>query len=59
MCVSVCVCAFTYSSLDFSAGWHDWMHLLHHAAGEVANASLLLSIISVLYLQTDDMDKSY
>lgn len=59
-CIDVCgcVCVFTYSRLNFSVGWHERMSLLHHAAGEVANASLLLSIIGVLYLQTDDLDTS-
>lgn len=60
-CIDVCgcVCVFTYSRLHFSVGWHERMNLLHHAAGEVANASLLLSIIGVLYLQSDDLDTSY
>lgn len=57
--VSGCVGVFTYSSLNFSVGWHQRMSLLHYAAGEVADASLLLSIIGALYLQTDDIDRSY
>lgn len=48
------VCVFTYSRLDLGAGWHERMSLLHDTAGEVADASLLLSVIGVLYLQTDD-----
>ena len=53
MRVDVCVCVFVcvHRSLDFSGGWHERMRLLHHAAGEVANASLLLSVIGVLDLQ--------
>lgn len=50
-CLCVHVCVFTYSSCDFSAGWHERMRLLHNAAREVANASLLLSIIRVLHLK--------
>lgn len=57
--VSGCVYVFTYSRLNFSVGRHQRMSLLHHAAGEVADASLLLSIIGVLYLQTDDIGKIY
>lgn len=57
MCVDVCM--FTYSSLDFGVGRHERMCLLHYAAGEVANASLLLSVVGVLYLQTDGRDKCY
>lgn len=38
-----------FSSLDLSVGRHERMSLLHYAAGEVANASLLLSVIGVLY----------
>lgn len=38
-----------FSSLDFGAGWHERVCLLHYVAGEVANASLLLPIIRVLY----------
>lgn len=38
-----------FSRLDFSAGWHESVCLLHYTAGKVANASLLLSVIRVLY----------
>lgn len=56
-CACVCVRVSTHRSCDFSAGWHERVCLLHNAAGEVANTSLLLAIIRVLYLQTDDTDK--
>lgn len=49
-------CVLTYCSLDFGAGWHEGMGLLHYAAWEVTNASLLLSVIGVLYLKTDQLD---
>lgn len=58
LCVCECVYVFTHSRLDFSAGWHESVCLLHYTAGEVANASLLLSVIRVLYLKIDDIDKS-
>lgn len=60
-CIDVrgCVYVLTYSCLNLSVGRHQRMNLLHHAAGEVADASLLLSIIGVLYLQTDDIDKCH
>lgn len=48
----MCVSVFTYGGFDFSVGRHEGMSLLHYAAGEVANLSLLLSIIGVLYLHT-------
>lgn len=53
-CIDVyeCVCVFTYGRFNFSVDRHEGMSLLHHAAGEVADTSLLLSIIGVLYLQT-------
>lgn len=43
---------FTYGRFNFSGGRHEGVSLLHHAAGEVADTSLLLSIIGILYLQT-------
>lgn len=52
----VCMCVFTYSSFDFIGSWHESMCLLHYTAGEVANASFLLSIIGVLYLGRDNSD---
>lgn len=38
-----------FGGFDFSVGRHEGMSLLHDTAGEVANLSLLLSIIGVLY----------
>lgn len=48
----------TYSSFYFSVGGHQNVRLLHDAAREVADASLLFSVIRVLYLQTHNAVKT-